>query len=272
MGTRQPPRHTVEGAATRRGSHSGGHRHGWTQNLGTHPDGHTSRRRTRRRRAHTGPRERTPGPPQRRGHTLTRSRAHTRAHTGTPARLLPGRCGPRSPSPGGAPGPAPPPPPRSAPWWGRARGGGAVPRGRLPPASRPPSGAAAELRPPRRLPPEPAATTAARGRGLQPEGAGGQRGGCTPQTPAPGPSQTPFHCGAAGPPPTSPQPHLQPRRLPKRPPDHAPTSIGTRDLPIETADHVPIPRGTSDHALPPLRTQNMFYSHPGPQTTSYSPW
>lgn len=95
-----------------------------------------------------------------------------------------------------------------------------MPRGRLPPASRPPSRAAAELRPPCCLPPEPRRHHHRRkaGGGSGRRGRVDRRGGGTIQTPAPGQSQTPLHCGAAGPPPTSHQPHLQPRRLPERPP------------------------------------------------------
>lgn len=270
MGARQPPRHTAEGAATRGDTHARPdtaprldtrHTPGWPHKQGAahagagHTQGRASARRARRSAADTH------------SHARTLTPALTPAPPPAASPAAAGRAHPARGGPG--PGPAAAASLRAMVGGGpgegaRCRGAASLPPPALPPEP-PPSSA---LRAARR--PSPAAATAARGEGAQTRGAG--RGGRKPPTPAPGPPQTPLHCGAAGPPPTPPQPHLQPSRLPQRPPDHAPTGMGTLAAPTKTSDLVLIPRGTPDHVLPHLRTKTMFLSHPGPQTTSCSPW
>ncbi|XP_062965960.1 proline-rich protein HaeIII subfamily 1-like [Cynocephalus volans] len=245
-----------------------------TQRFASHRWAHTriatqAGRRTRRRRAHTGPRERTPGPPQRRGHTLTRSHAHTRAHTGAPPAASRAAAGSAHPARGGpGPGPAAAASLRAMVGGGpgegaRCRGAASLPPPALPPEP-PPSSALRAAR--RRAPPPPPPQG---GRGRRPEGADG-RGGSTPPNPPPqDPSSVRSRRRPAPDPSPVPPPVLP--ASPETPPDHAPTGMGTTISLQRTQVTSQYPRGPQtrpyffedlDHVLEP----------PRPQTMSYSPW
>lgn len=266
MGARQPPDPRPEG------QHSGGHTPGRPQHLGstpgTRPDGHPGGAPHTPRRAHTGPRERTPGPPQRRGHTRTLA-AHTALTPAPPPAASRAAAGRAHPARGG-PGPCPAAAAALRAMVGGGPGRGRGPRGRLlpPPASRPPEPPpSSALRAARR--PGPAAA-AARGEGAPTGGAGGA---AAPPDARPGPAADPSPLRSRRPAPDlSPAPPPALPASPETPQTTPRLAWGPRISRTETSDCVPIPRGTSDHALPPVRIQIMFYSHPGPQTVSYSPW
>ncbi|XP_049758422.1 basic proline-rich protein-like [Elephas maximus indicus] len=272
-------RATAPQTRSRSGSRSGGHTRSAGHTTSDRHPAHTrmatqAGRRTRRRRAHTGPRERTPGPPQRRGHTLTRCTLTPALTPAPPPAASPAAAGRAHPAPGGpGPGPAAAASLRAMVGGGpgegaRCRGAASLPPPALPPQP-PPSSA---LRAARR--PSPAATTAARGEGA-PTGAGRAGGAAAdPRPPAPGSAadSAPLLGRRRPAPDHSPAPPPALPASPETPPDHAPTGMGTPDLPVETLDYVPIPRGTSDPALPALETQTISYSHLAPQTMSYSPW